>query len=124
MSTKDLTRARTAHRETATTDWRTIVNTLSENLGVGLVALIADVTVETVSRWAQGKSSHPRESNERRLREAYRIYLELVEGDSYHTVRAWFLGSNPELGDESPAEALAHERFKETLAAARSFRDQ
>lgn len=124
MTTTDLTRARTAHRQTVSADWRTVTKTLVDNLGAGLVALIAGVAVETVKRWTDGSSSNPRDANERRLREAFRIYLELVSVDAPHTVRAWFMGSNPELGDESPAEALREERFKETLAAARSFRDQ
>ncbi|SDM23972.1 hypothetical protein [Actinomyces ruminicola] len=58
------------------------------------------------------------------MRETFRIYLELAATDSPHTVRAWFMGSNPELGDDSPAEALAEDRFKEVFAAARPFQAQ
>lgn len=105
------------------TNWQTVVSTLAGNLGNGLVALMADVTPETVSRWANGSSGNPRTANERRIREAYRVYHDLVVEDSPHTVRAWFMGSNSELHDESPAEAILHERFVEVLAAARSFRD-
>ena len=61
---------------------------------------------------------------ERRVREAYTIYTDLVRVDSPHTVRAWLMGSNPLLGDDSPAEALAAGRFKAVLAAARAFRDE
>ncbi|SPT53019.1 Uncharacterised protein [Actinomyces bovis] len=124
MAASSLVQARSAHRRTTTTDWRTVTNTLVDALGSGLVALIVSVSPETVARWAKGTSSSPREANERRMREAYRIYLELVDTDSPHTVRAWFMGANPELGDDSPCEALAADRFKETLAAARSFQTQ
>lgn len=123
-STKNdpLVRERTsAHRQSVVSEWRTLVGALVENLGTGLVALLAGVSVEQVSRWASGAAANPRAANERRVREAYRLYRELVVGDSPHTVRAWFIGGNPELGDASPAEALAADRFKEVFAAARSF---
>lgn len=123
MTTVELSRTRTAHRETVETDWLTATSTLVRHLGSHLVAVIANVTLETVNRWTKGTSSNPRAVNERRIREAYRILLELTAVDSPHTVRAWFMGANPELGDESPAEALAADRFKETLAAARSFQN-
>jgi hypothetical protein len=120
----DLTMARTsAHRDATSVLWRTVVSTLIENLGVGLVALAAGVTADTVTRWASGEATNPREANERRLRETYRVYRELVAVDAPHTVRAWFMGSNPQLNDDAPVEAIAADRFKETLAAARSFRD-
>lgn len=45
--------------------------------------------------------------------------LESVEADA--TIRAWFLGSNPQLDDLSPAEALREGLNRETLAAARAF---
>ncbi len=45
--------------------------------------------------------------------------LEPVEADA--TIRAWFLGSNPQLDDLSPAEALHNGLNRETLAAARAF---
>ena len=107
MTTSPLIQARTAHHRTTTSDWRTVTNTLVETLGTSLVALIADVAPETVGRWSRGASANPRAVKERRIREAFRIYLELVATDSPHTVRAWFMGANPELGDDSPAEALA-----------------
>ncbi len=101
-----------------------MTNTLVDNLGSGMVSLIVGVAPETITRWSRGTSANPRETNERRMRETFRIYLELAATDSPHTVRAWFMGSNPELGDDSPAEALAEDRFKEVFAAARSFQAQ
>lgn len=35
--------------------------------------------------------------------------------------RAWMPGMNPQLDDDSPIEAMAEGRFKEAMAAARSF---
>jgi hypothetical protein len=41
--------------------------------------------------------------------------------ESDHTIRAWFIGMNPQLDDESPIEAVLSGRHKEVLAAARAF---
>jgi hypothetical protein len=45
----------------------------------------------------------------------------LLSQDSPRTVRAWFIGLNPQLGDVSPAEAIHDGQLKEALAAARAF---
>lgn len=117
-------RRQAAHRDALRADWRAVVSTLSSNLGNGMVALIAEVSAETVSRWAAGESRNPRPAAERRVRDAYQVYSDLVSVDSPHTVRAWFMGANPLLADESPAEAIAANRIKAVLAAARAFRDE
>lgn len=117
-------RRQSTHHQAVRADWQVIVHALNTNLGNGLLALIAGVRPETVSRWASGQNKDPRPAMERRVREAYTIYTDLVRVDSAHTVRAWFMGSNPLLGDDSPAEALAADRFKAVLAAARAFRDE
>ncbi len=124
MTASSLIQFRSSHYHTTVAEWDTVVRNLVDNLGTGIVALAAGVKPETVTRWARGALASPRERNERRVREAFRIYLELVEADSPHTVRAWFMGANPELGEDSPAEALSQDRFKEVLAAARSFQSQ
>lgn len=36
-------------------------------------------------------------------------------------IRAWFMGMNPQLGDESPIEALREGRVRDVMAAARAF---
>jgi len=38
-----------------------------------------------------------------------------------HTQRAWFIGMNPVLGDDSPADAIHDGRFHEAMGAARNF---
>lgn len=100
------------------------VHALNTSLGNGFLALVARVRPETVSRWASGQNTDPRPAVERRVRKAYTIYTDLVRVDSPHMVRAWSMGSKPLLGDDSPAEALAAERFKAVPAAARAFRDE
>jgi hypothetical protein len=47
----------------------------------------------------------------------------LLAVDADHTVRAWFIGMNPQLDDEAPIDAIAAGDTKAVLAAARSFID-
>jgi hypothetical protein len=45
----------------------------------------------------------------------------LLATDSPAVVRAWFMGMNPQLDDENPAEVLAEGRSREVMAAARAY---
>jgi len=94
---------------------------LSDLLGAKLVAHITDADDTTVRRWCNG-SNTPREAAERRLLAATQVAHMLLEaGDASHTVRAWFIGMNPQLGDETPADVIRTDRPREALAAARAF---
>lgn len=113
--------ARTAHRGTVEVDLGSIAEFLLENLGAGLVGLLAGVDPQTARRWARGAAGQPREAAERRLRGAYQAFQELLPHEASATIRAWFMGMNPQLDDISPAEAIAQDRYRDTLAAARAF---
>jgi len=89
-------------------------------LGKHLLALIVGRDSRSVARWAAGEN-HPGHVEERKLRNAFQIFELLASVESDHTVRAWFMGMNPQLNDDSPAEALAAERFQDVAAAARAF---
>lgn len=93
---------------------------LLANLGPTMTAAIAGKDSKTVRRWAAGQSQVP-ESAEGRLRRTHRIftYLELV--DSAPTVRAWFMGMNPQLNDRAPVECMVDGEFHDVLAAAKAF---
>jgi hypothetical protein len=94
---------------------------LQENLGERLTALLAGLAEPSgVRRWAN-RESRPPPPAERRLREACEVFQLVLSAESTDTVRAWFIGRNPELGDESPVEAIAGGRFREVMAAARVF---
>jgi len=41
--------------------------------------------------------------------------------ESDHTIRAWFIGMNPQLDDVSPAEAISAGKYREVIVAARAF---
>jgi hypothetical protein len=75
-----------------------------------------------VTRWASGEVTTIRDYEmEQRLRTSYEIAQLLLSGDSPQTVKAWFIGLNPQLGDTSPAEAIREGKLRESLAAARVF---
>lgn len=99
-----------------------VADSLQRLLTARLVAYIAGVKdVKTVSRWASGEIGEVRLESERRLRAAYEVMTLLSRFDGPGTVRAWFIGMNPHLADDSPADAIHEGRLQETLGAAKSF---
>ncbi|AYF98118.1 hypothetical protein D7I47_07530 [Protaetiibacter intestinalis] len=87
------------------------------------MAAIVAKDVRTVERWLAQKNLSVGMNAERILRDTFQIYEILAENDSDHTVRAWFLGMNPALGDRAPIELLVEGRARAVVAAARSFAD-
>ena len=97
-----------------------MVKFLVDLLGAKLTAHMVPVDVSTISRWKSGKVNPPIGA-ERKLRGAYQVARLLLASDADHTVRAWFIGMNPQLDDESPADVIAEGNVKAVMAAARSF---
>jgi hypothetical protein len=111
------------HRQAAAAPIGEITRTLQEVLSRRVTAFIAGVEdAKTVSRWANGTVTEVRDFQiEHRLRTSYEIVWLLINHDAAPTVRAWFIGLDPQLGDVSPAEALREGRMKEVTSAARAF---
>jgi len=98
----------------------TIVSSLQDVLGQRLVAVIAGVSdAKAVSKWARGGRS-PHAETDQRLRNAYQIVQLLLERESPETVRAWFVGMNPDLDDQAPVLMLGKDPIG-VLQAARTF---
>jgi len=76
---------------------------------------------KTVARWAGDAVAEIRPESEQRLRAAYEIMTLLLRFEGPGTTRAWFLGMNPHLDDDAPADALHEGRLQEALGAAKSF---
>jgi len=113
-----------AHRASLVTPFSEIVRYLQDLLSRRLTAVIAGVKDgKTIARWAAGETADMRgPEKELRLRTAFQIaYMLLQSSDSPQTVKAWFMGLNPQLGDTSPAEAIREDRLQDALAAARAF---
>jgi len=77
--------------------------------------------VRTLTRWVSGEVSEIRVEHEIRLRAAYEIATLLLRFDAPETVRAWFIGMNPELDDVAPIEVIRQDRPQDALGAARAF---
>jgi hypothetical protein len=112
-----------AHRQAIRASIQEAASALQELLSRRVTAYIVGVTDgKTVTRWAKGDITEIRDrAVEQRLRRAYEISQLLLQFDSPATVRAWFIGLNPQLDDVSPAEAIHAGNLQEALSAARAF---
>lgn len=111
-----------AHEATVKASVAEIAQEVSDLLTRDLTAYIVKVSdAGTINRWIT-EQVRLRTKHEQKLRLTYEIVL-LLRAAKYsdETIRAWFLGLNPHLDDDPPAEAIREGRLKETLAAARAF---
>ncbi len=108
-----------AHTESVQISAQDLSERLARVLGRHVLAVATGRDVRTIQRWVSGRTVG--DADERRLRDTYQVYslLASVEGD--HTIRAWFVGMNPQLEDVAPAEALGENRARDVMAAARAF---
>ncbi len=108
------------HGQAARTPISQVAAYLQDVLGQRLAAVVAGVSdAKAVGKWAKGGRS-PQPDSELRLRHAYQIVQLLIQHESAETVRAWFLGMNPELEDEAPAVVIGDDPQR-VLQAARAF---
>lgn len=109
-----------AHKDSLQITPQDLVSALCGKLGAKLVAFTANKNASTITRWKSGDVAAPEDAL-RPLRVAYQVFALLESEESDHTIRAWFIGMNPQLDDISPAEALRAGMYREVLAAARAF---
>lgn len=109
-----------AHNNATQIGTQDIAVALARVLGRQLLNVIVGKGTRTIQRWISGDST-PMAEDERRLRNAYQVYALLTTVEDDHTIRAWFMGMNPQLEDESPAEALGADQARNVMAAARAF---
>jgi hypothetical protein len=108
------------HGQAARTPLAQVVTYLQDVLGQRLTAVVAGVAdAKAVGKWAKGQRL-PHPDAELRLRHAYQVAQLLIQAESAETVRAWFLGMNPDLDDEAPAVVLGKDPAR-VLQAARTF---
>ena len=108
------------HGQAARTPISQVAAYLQDVLGQRLTAVVTGVSdAKAVGKWAKGGRS-PQPGSELRLRHAYQIAQFLIQHESAETVRAWFLGMNPELEDEAPAVVVGEDPQR-VLQAARIF---
>ena len=111
---------RAAYSQETLADIAPVVETLQDVLGQRLTAVIADVSdAKAVGKWSRGGRS-PQPESEQRLRNAFHVVQLLLQRESPATVRAWFMGMNPELEDRAPALMIGEDPTR-VLQAARTF---
>lgn len=112
-----------AHKEAVSVPLNELTSALQARLSRRITAYIAGVdNAKTVTRWASGEVTTVRDhETEQKLRTAYEIFLLLTNYEAVSTVKAWFIGLNPQLGDVAPIDALREGRLRDALSAARAF---
>jgi hypothetical protein len=89
-------------------------------LGQRLVAVIAGVKdAKAVGRWARGEDI-PRAQAAATLQNALHVVELLRSQEDDETIRSWFRGMNPDLGDRSPA-LVVRDKPEDVIQAARAF---
>jgi len=108
------------HGQAARASTAQVAAYLQDVLGQRLSAVVAGVSdAKAVGKWARGQRL-PHHGAELRLRHAFQIVQLLIQVESAETVRAWFVGMNPDLEDEAPALVLGKDPAR-ALQAARAF---
>lgn len=109
-----------AHRASVEVTDTDLVEALVSKLGTRLVCFVVNKDKSTLSRWKRGSTPLPLEASQA-LRSIYQVFRLLESSESDHTIRAWFIGMNPQLDDTSPIEAVKEDKYREVMAAARAF---
>ncbi len=112
-----------AHNEAMGMDTTQVVARLIDLLGASTVARIGNVTeTRAVQQWLSGEREPQRQHA---LRFALQLASMISDRSSRNVARAWFQGSNGELGDRSPVMALRDDPLEEVqvplMRAARTF---
>ncbi|HZZ95627.1 MAG TPA: hypothetical protein VFE19_01335 [Jatrophihabitantaceae bacterium] len=114
-------KAQEAHRVSVEFGIKDIAGFLLAELGRNLTAYLAGTSdPKAVTEWAKG-SRTPRPDADQRLRAAYQVFHQLQTEESPHTVRQWFIGLNPQLDDQTPADVIREGQFRDVLHAARVY---
>ena len=113
-------RQRSAHERAVGSGQNDALRALVAALGKHAVAAIFDKDVRTIERWLK-PGVQMKIDDERRLRDAFNVFSLIEEADDAYVARAWFIGMNPQLDDDSPIEQLAAGNARAVLAAARAY---
>ncbi|PPH95915.1 hypothetical protein C5E02_13075 [Rathayibacter rathayi] len=120
MPTQDSVRT-SAHVDALEISPDDVIRQLTDVLSKPVVAFIFGKDERTMTRWIENPELRLKPEDDRRARNTYQVYALLAPSEGPHTVRAWFMGMNPQLEDEAPAEGLAEGRYREVMAAARAY---
>jgi hypothetical protein len=110
-----------AHADAMRVEFSAVAQFLQETLGQRITAVAAGLRdPKTIGRYARG--DEPRSDEvDRRIRGLFQITQILLAQETADTVRAWMMGANPQVNDESPLERLHEGDLRSVLEAARAF---
>lgn len=111
-----------SHTRAMSLSIESVVEQLVDLLGLTMVAAIGGVgETRAVQQWIAGRE--PQRPNV--LRFALQMAMMIATPEDRSIARAWFQGSNPQLGDRMPLMMLRNEPLEDVqgplMAAARSF---
>lgn len=102
-----------------------LVRDLADGLGPTLVAaMVGETDRRVVQRWADGAAPLPTTGLRERLACAHRVWRRVAAAEGADVARAWFVGSNPWLQDDTVAAAIAEGRLTEVSIAAQALVDE
>lgn len=110
------------HAETARLDIHEVVRRLNSHLGPLLVATLAgSKDPKAPHRWARPAGSVPGPAFQKRLFLAHRVWIAIADAETDSIARAWFVGGNPFLEEDTPLTAIREDRHKEVAQALTAF---
>lgn len=120
MSELSTERMEKVHKAVTRKEVPELAKELQEVLGQRLVAFLLKLgDAKNVGRWAR-REQEPHGRYEERLRDASYVVQILLIQEAPETIRAWFIGKNPRLDDQAPAEVFREDPTK-VIKAARAF---
>lgn len=103
-------------------DIHVMVRELNKALGPTLVAALSGIKDrKQPTRWAQPDGPIPGHESSKRLILAHSEWHRIVAEEGDHVARAFFIGGNPILGEDTPITAIREDRGAELVAAVDSF---
>ena len=115
---------KTGGSELSRADVREIARRLNAALGGTLVSVLAGSQDATASRgWAKVGGPHPSVGAVERLVLAHEQWRRIADAEGLHVARAWFVGANPWLQNDTPVNAIREGRLVEVTHAAQAVLD-
>lgn len=110
------------HTETTKLSSHELVRRLNSHLGTTLVATLSGIRDRKMPyKWAVVDGPIPRDEAYKRLLAAHRVWQMISDADNEYIARAWFIGANPRLAEESPVMCLRDGDIQAVMAAAKAF---
>lgn len=98
-----------------------VVSVLIGTLGATVVQAITAATDPGLpKRWAGGEAE-PTPAQEEQLRLARQVWLMIERAEGPSVARAWMIGANPHLGEDTPLTAIRERRRAAFVGAAVAF---